>query len=492
MSVATKIYEKKLHEVWNHQSFNSPLKTVNGDDIKILEAGILNDDTAGPDFLGARIRIGNLVYVGDIEIDKDYNDWKNHGHNIDNKHNKVVLHASLTNLNNQQYVYTKDGRRVPTVCLANFIDDKNLTEAAEKFVPQTNNNTQIKCAHLTAEIDFHIKKSFVSELGIERFKKKCAKIENRLKELLFIKEMNLREPVIGFDLRPEFQKKDFHNIDFRPIELWQQLFYELVFEALGYSKNKTIMQRLAMSVNIQFLQKLGHDSETLSRFESALFNVSGLIPTKESLGEKIIPEYLTALNNDWEILKRIYDGHIYNKADWNFFKLRPQNFPTIRIAAGVRFLEALLFNDLLGVISKKFHEIRNFNVLVNSIRSLFVLKAKGFWKNHYVFDQPSKDEIKYFVGASRADEIVVNVVLPFYYIYYSLFDEEEMSKKILKIYTTYDQRADNKIVREVSEALHANAFLKKTLLNQGMLELFRNYCSKRKCLECRIGKMIFN
>ncbi len=492
MNVEPKVYEKKLHEVWLHQSFNSPLKTVCGDEVKILEAGVLNEDYAGPDFLNARIRIGNLVYVGDIEIDNDYNDWKNHGHNIDNKHNKVVLHASLTNNNNQQYVYTKDGRRVPTICLSNYINDEKLKEAANDLESIPHNKSQIKCAHLTNEIDFYTKKKFISQLGVDRFKKKCLKIESRLKEILFIHKMNIKEPVITYDLQPEFQQQEFKSTDFQPKHLWQQLFYELVFEALGYSKNKSIMQRLAMSVNIQFLNKLGHDGETIRRFESALFNVSGLLPTKESIEEVDTPNYINQLYRDWEILKRIYDGEMYNKADWHFFKLRPQNFPTIRIAGGAKFLESLLFNDLLGTISKKFSEIRNLNVLINSIRSLFVIRGKGYWRTHYIFGKPANDEIKYFVGAARADEIVINVILPFFYIYFNIFKEDELAKKILKIFSIYDQKADNKIVREVAEGLSAKPFLKKTLLSQGMLELFRNFCSKRRCLECEIGKMIFN
>ena len=492
MNFAPKVYETKLHEIWLLQAFNSPLKTVSRDEVSILEPGSLNEDTAGPDFLNARIRIGNLVYVGDIEIDTDYNDWKNHGHNIDNKHNKVILHASLINRNNQQYVYTKDGRRVPTICLSNFISDKNLINANEEFTHSASNNSQIKCAHLTKDIDFHFKKKYISQLGIERFKKKCSKIENRLKEILFIQKMNLKEPVISFDLRPEFQNQQFDGAEFKPKEIWQQLFYELVFEALGYSKNKSIMQRLAMSVDIQFLNKLGNDSETIRRYESALFNVSGLMPNPEAFSNSEITEYYTQLSEDWEILGRIYDGQKFDKTEWHFFKLRPQNFPTIRIAGGIRFLEMLLFNDLLGTIAQKFSEIRNLSVLVNSIRSLFVIRARCFWKTHYVFDQPAKDEIKYFVGAARADEIVINVILPFFYIYFNMFNQEELAKKILKIYNIYDQRADNKIVREVSEGLNTPAFLKKTVLNQGMLELFRNFCSKKKCLECEIGKFIFN
>lgn len=492
MQGTPKIYETKLHQIWISQDFNSNLKTLSGEEIHILDTGILNEDLAGPDFKNARIRIGNLVYVGDIEIDCDYNNWKTHGHNIDSKHNKVILHISLINKNSQHYVYTKDGRRIPTVCLAKFIDHNFVTDVEQQVMSSSSNNSQIKCAHLASEVDYRLKRDFISGLGMERFKKKCEKVYHRLTELVFLKQTHLKEPVIQYDLKPEFEKKVFSQEDFNDTEIWQQLFYELIFEALGYSKNKNIMLKLAQSVNIDFLKKLGADNDSLIRFESALFNIGGLMPAESKFKDESIPDHLKKLYDEWQIIKRIYDGQFFDNADWHYFKLRPQNFPTVRIAGGVRFLEQLLFNNLLGVITKKFKEIRNLNVLINSTRSLFVIKGKGFWKTHYVFDRTTNDEIKYFVGASRADEIVVNVILPFYSLYFDIFNETELSKKVSKVYNIYDQRSDNKIVREVAEGLNTKNFLKKTLLTQGMLELFRNYCSKRRCLECQIGKQIFN
>ncbi len=491
MQVTPKIYETKLHQIWISQDFKSDLKTLSGEEVHILDTGVLNEDMAGPDFKSARIRIGNLVYVGDIEIDCDYNNWKTHGHNIDSKHNKVILHLSLINKNNQHYVYTKDGRRVPTICLSRFVDHSAIGDM-ETQIQADDNNSQIKCAHMAPELDYKLKKDFVSNLGMERFKKKCDKLYHRLAELVYLKQMNLKEPVIQYDLRPEFEKKEFVKEDFNDDEIWQQLFYELVFEALGYSKNKSIMLKLAQSVNINFLKKLGHDNESLMRYESALFNISGLMPDESKFTDGHVPEYINKLNEEWVVIKRIYDGQMFDNADWHYFKLRPQNFPTVRIAGGIKFLEQLLFNDLLGIITKKFREIRNLNVLINSIRSLFVIKGKGYWKNHYVFGKQASDEIKYFVGAARADEILVNVILPFYSIYFDIFEESDLGKKVLKVYNIYDQRSDNKIVREVAEGLGNKEFLKKTLMTQGMLELFRNYCSKKRCLECDIGKQIFN
>jgi hypothetical protein len=119
------------------------------------------------------------------------------------------------------------------------------------------------------------------------------------------------------------------------------------------------------------------------------------------------------------------------------------------------------------------------------------VKASGYWREHYVFDKSSKIKLNYIIGISRADEIFINVILPFLSVYFDMFGNEALSKKVLKVYNEYNQKVDNKIVRNVSDALKLDGVNKKTIYSQGMIEVFRNYCSKNKCLECEIGKKIF-
>ncbi|MBU2507682.1 MAG: DUF2851 family protein [Bacteroidetes bacterium] len=494
MNNPPKIYEDKLHSAWQSQSFTKKLKTLTGDEITVLDAGSKNEDTAGPDFKNARIRIGNLIYVGDIEIDCEYEHWKLHGHNIDSKHNKVILHASLINKQNQHYVYTKDGRRVPTICLSRFLESdfhyKYSQDATVKN--KLNNNCNLKCSFAADKLEYDIKRKFVSKLGIERFKKKCERVFARLKEITYLHQLSIHEPVIKYDMRSDFDNREFKPQDFKDKIIWQQLFYEMIFEALGYSKNKSIMLSLAQAVNFNVFTKLGNDGEFVERVESLLFNASGLMPDVSNLPESEYSIYTKRLAENWENLSRIYDGQTFNEADWHFFKLRPQNFPTVRLAGGVRIIDAIIHKNLIETIIKRFEDVNNLEVLIRILRSSFVIKSDGYWRNHYIFDQPSKEGVKYFIGVSRADELVINVILPVFSVYFDIFGKEELSRKCLKIYNIYQQKSDNKIIREVAECLKTPEFLKKTMLSQGMLELFRNYCSKQRCLECEIGKIVFN
>lgn len=493
MERSPKILEKQLYDIWLQQDFCNPLTTVSGEEVVVLDTGIITPDLSGPDFKNARIRVGNLTYVGDIEIDTNYNDWKAHGHSIDNKYNKIVLHACLHNKYDQPFVYTKDGRKVHTINLSEYIDDSKL-DVIEDTVETTDDGSShfLKCAESVGDIDYKVKEKFLSELGLSRLDKKCKRIYSRLKELAYLKEMHIKEPVIGYELTKEADEKSFSPEDFNDRELWEQLFYELIFEALGYSKNKNIMLRLAQAADMPFLRKLGLDDQFTDRVEAALYHIGGLIPQNDSYPGVEIEDYIRKLEEHWDNIRRIYDSEIFDDTQWHFFKLRPQNFPTIRVAGGVRLIKEIMYGNLIDVLVKKISEIRNFNVLINILRSILVVRSDGFWKHHYVFDKPASGEIKYFVGVSRADEIIINVVIPFFVVYFDVFGDEQLGKKVFKIYSFFQQKSENKIVHEVAENLELTNLTKKTVYQQGMIELFRNYCSKGKCLECEIGKTVFN
>lgn len=487
-----KVDEASLYEIWKTHDFCKPLQTINGEEIEILDVGVFNADISGPDFQHARIRVGNLTYIGDVEIDINYHDWKAHAHNINSKYNKVILHISLFNKFKQAYVYTKDGRKVPNATLYDILGKEYFSLLSAKSEPSTKRSiSNLKCTHIGIDVDLAIKQKFIAELGVKRFQKKCTRIYNRLKELSFLNSNSVSEPVVNYQLSPEFMNKEFNYEDFKGRELWEQLFYELVFEALGYSQNKSIMLRLAQSVELEVFRNIEKDADYSLKLESILFNIAGIMPDIKKLPQQEVSEYSKKLAEFWEKFSIEYTGISYDETDWHFFRLRPVNFPTIRIAGGVRIINSLINGNLIGTMIKKIVEIRNSEILKNSLRSLFVVKGDGYWQNHYIFDKSTSSRINYFVGATRADEIMVNVVLPFFSVYFEVFGKATSAKKILQLYNTYEQRMENKIIREVSESLELKDFSSKTLYSQGMLELYRNYCSRGKCTECEIGKAVF-
>lgn len=493
MQKSGKPHEKFLYEIWKSQKFEHSPCTEEGEHIFVLDAGIENVDLPGPDFKNARIKIGNITYVGDIEIDGIHSDWKTHGHNLNKKYNKVILHAVLSNDSGHNYVYTQDGRKVQSVCISSFLEE-SLRDSLKKAILSERKKriNKMPCAFEDLNLTQQEKLDFLFDLGLERFKKKCERMFSRLKELSYLKSQNVKEPVIRYELTEDFYDKKFIPSDFDDVTLWEQLVYEGLFEALGYSKNKSIMHHLSQSANISFFKTFALGKNKLPEIEAALFSIGGVIPDKPVSKDEDVLAYIARTKQLWDKIKVNYDGRIYDEEQWNYFKLRPQNFPTIRLAGGARILHNIINENLLGRIIKKFIEIKNEKVLTNSVRSQLIVKSDGFWKQHYMFKDKTDTEIKYFVGISRADEIFVNVILPFVSIYFEIFNKKDLHRKVINLYQSYVQVSHNNLVDEVANTLTLNEAWKRSILYHGMIELFRDYCSKDRCKECYIGKQVFN
>ena len=488
-----KVPEKFLYEIWKEQNFVRELSTKDGQVIQVIDIGTENKEVGGPDFKNARIKIGNITYMGDVEIDSFYSDWKTHGHSINKRYNKVILHASFNNDANHSYVFTADGRKVQSIALSRFVKTDITSIIKKALLSETKSKiNKMPCTEVNMEVSENEKLDFVYGLGIKRFKAKCDKMLERLKELSYLKDMHLKEPVIKYELDERFYNKTFTKKDFSHPKIWQQLVYELVFEALGYSKNKEIMKALARAVTIDFLDMIKIKEEFVVYTEAVLFNVAGLIPDVMDVKDDETSDYLRTIVEKWNFVKDGYDRHMFNSTQWHFMKLRPQNFPTIRLAGGARLINKLLHGNLIEEAIEKTEKIDNITKLTNVLRSLFIIKGDGYWQKHYVFGEKAKTQINYFLGASRADEILVNIILPVLSIYFEIFDKKELSQRAIKVYLNFYQKSENNLVNEVAATLMLGDAWKRSVLYQGMIELFRNYCSREKCLECEIGKKIFN
>ncbi len=488
-----KVHEKFLYEIWKEKKFKESLSTADSQSIEIIDPGLQNKELAGPDFLSARIRIGNITYLGDVEIDTLHSDWKTHGHYIDSKYNKVILHVVLSNEKNQNYVLTKEGRKVQSICLVDFLD-KNFQDSLRDAISSERNNRtfNMPCAESNSLVAEKEKLNFLFNLGTVRFKNKTKSIFDRLKEMVYLKEMNIREPIVRYDFSDDFFNKKFSPSDFDDKVIWQQLVYEMIFEALGYSKNKDIMLKLAKAVNIEFLKNYSNQENFDKVIASSLFNVSGLIPTEFSFSDEATSEYVRELVETWDKVKDKYDGPTFSPESWHFFKLRPQNFPTLRISGGSRLAQRIIEDELI----KKFIDLtqseNSTKKVTNYIRNIIIVNGAGYWKNHFTFDKKAKEELKYFIGLSRADEIIVNVVLPVLSLYFEIFSEQEAARNIRNLYINYTQKSSNQLVNQVGDTLNLTSMKKKSVYYQGMIELFRSYCVKEKCLECKIGEKVFN
>jgi hypothetical protein len=486
------ISEKLLYEIWSENNFIKNFHTKTNQEIEVIDAGASNKDLAGPDFLNASIKIGNIKYRGDVEIDTWHSDWKSHGHYLHNKYNKVILHLVVSNERFKPFVFTQDGRKVHSVCLLDFINDDYKSAIRDAIKSEQNNRGfAMPCADYNSSVAQKDKLKFILDLGIERFKRKEKQILERLKEMIYLKQMKIREPIVRYDFGEEFRNRKFSTEEFNDPVIWQQLMYEMIFEALGYSKNKEMMGNLAKAVNLKFLYELERTNNFKMFIESSLFNVSGIIEKKYSSLDEQTAEYLRTLTEIWSGIKDKYDGPYFNNTKWHFFRLRPQNFPTVRIAGGSRIINRLMKDNLLEKIMLTFSEGDKPKKIVTMLRDLLIVKADGFWRSHYLIGKDAKVEIEYFVGLSRADEIIVNVILPVITVYFEIFMYKDTSRRVKSLYLNFHQLSSNQVVNQVSNTLDINDPNIKSVYTQGMIELFRNYCVKERCLHCNIGKEVF-
>ena len=485
--------EKLIYEIWKNQDFKSDIYTRDGERIRVLDRGVESTELGGPDFRNAHIQIGSLTFVGDIEIDNFHTDWKNHGHSKNPKFNKVILHVILDDSDQRIFVTTKDGRKVPSISVIDFIDQSLSTSLRKQIANfRLSSINKISCKQLTLLVTEEEKLQFLKRLGIERFKRKCEKVAYRMKEILFLEEMKICEPEHGYDVPLEYLERKLTRKEMNNKAVWEQLFYEGIFEALGYSRNKEIMLRLAKAVELKYLKTLGQDADFIHNAEALFFHVSGLLELTHKGESEETSGYIRSLHEKWLELEEIYDGKTFSSEDWSFYRMRPQNYPTVRLAGGVRLLNEIINHNLIGGLHRKFIDIHNLNTLKVCIRSIFVTKGHGYWSRHYMFDTEAKPYINFFVGKNRADEMVLNVVLPILYIYYELFGKHKFAAKTLRLFSEVDMEIDNTLVSEVSSALNLDSHKHGPLIYQGMLELFRNKCSKDKCDQCLIGEKVFS
>ena len=487
------IQEKLIYEIWKEAKFVKELIVDNSVRIEIVDPGTHNKDSAGPDFMNARIKFGNITYLGDVEIDTLHSDWRTHGHFLDKKYNKVILHIVVSRDRYQPFVYSKDGRKIHSICILDFIDENFQTALLEAVKAEKQNRKfMMPCSGRNDSVQKKDKLEFLLELGIERFSNKSKRLLQRLKEMVYLKEMNVREPILKYDFGEDYYNKKYSPSDFSDIHIWEQLIYEMMFEALGYSRNKEIMMKLAKAVNISFLNNYRGSANFEFITESALFNVSGIIPQKPRYKEEATTEYLRELLETWNNIKDNYDGMKFRREDWNFFRSRPQNFPTVRLVGGAFLISHFLTGDLFKSLTNYFNEERTVKEANVVLRNYIITEAKGYWANHYNIDKLSDEKLNYFIGVSRADEIIINVLLPILILYFEIFEKKDSARSVKQLYINYTQYGSNMVVEQVESTLGLAKSSRKSINYQAMIELYRNYCVRERCLECKIGQKVFN
>jgi hypothetical protein len=415
--------EEFIQFVWKNGLFNNKnLFTTDGDKIEIIKTGVKNTN-AGPDFFDARIKIGSTLWAGNVEVHKGVSDWRRHQHHLDDNYKNVILHVVTENdipdnINNDIPVFIL--KWDPSV-------EKNYNSLVVK------NNAGL-CDDYLKHTDVFRIKFFLNRIIADRIKQKTDILTDVL----------------------ERTKGD-----------WSESFYQILARSFGFKENGLPFEMLARSLPQKILNKHHY---SLSQTEALIFGQSGL------LGDELFAdEYYIELRNEYRYLAQKYGlkpiaGHI-----WKFMRMRPMNFPSVRLA---QF--AVLLHRSQGIFSAVI-ETEN----INRLEELFMVKASGYWDLHYNFNKLSK-EIPKSLGKQAFRSILINVVVPFLFVYGEYNNILSLKDRALNILEELPPE-DNKIVRAWrSKGIEAS----NALESQALLSLKDNYCEPKRCLECNIGQKI--
>lgn len=483
-----KLSEFQLKELFKNRKFDAELKSVSGKKIEILQTGEVNSDT-GPDFRHSLVKIDGITMRGDIELHRQSSDWHSHNHYKDRNYNSVVLHV-VTGCDDAQECVTQAGRKIETLELSKF-----LSGDAEAFLARFEPEERIvplRCAGDNDKLPLQTKTAYLRMLGEKRFIHKVNKLEERLKDII-----DENRPVV-FEAKQKYfkdfadlqiQHRKYDESELQTESYWDQLLYEGIMEGLGYSKNTAPLRKLARNVSLAFLRE--HASGDEMTIEATLLGAAGLMPNSTRGFDNESGEYCPKLESAWLNVKKKYKREYIDQSEWLFFKLRPQNFPTVRIAGAAILLAGRLMKHPAGELIRSALE-KDDRGFVEAWREILIVNARGYWSRHFVFGAPASTEVRMLIGAGRAEEIIINIVLPLTYLRGRFFHEAGMSARAMRIYGDHPPTADNAIVLTVKEGLFGgdNVF-GRVVTQQGALHLYRALCSEKRCERCRIGKSLY-
>lgn len=416
--------EDYLHYIWKFSKFNrTELFTTDGESMEIIKKGFHNID-AGPDFLEGQVKIAETLWVGSIEIHLKTSDWSLHKHQFDERYNNVVLHVVY---NHDKDVRNQKGETIPVLELRGMIDG----DAYFYYEQFLNNGKKLPCESSFANVPSFIKSSTVDNMLVERLERKSNEIVNSL----------------------NLNKGD-----------WEETFHQFLFKYMGMKVNSLQMLELAEKLPLKLLKK---ESQNLLSVEALVFGQAGLLDI-----ELTIP-YHNELRREFLYLKQKHNLATMKSVVWKFSKMRPPNFPTIRMAQ---------LSAIYNATRQLFYLIRDM-VSVADIALIFDVEPSPYWQNHYSFTSEKSKKSIGKIGKSTLDSIIINCIAPFAFAYGRSVGNSDFEFYALGLLEGLKPES-NSVTKKMRSIGFENTTAKDS---QALIQLHNEYCGLKKCLNCKIG-----
>ena len=462
-----RIPERFLRYVWQHQAFSSShLRASDGAPVVVRFPGSMNPD-GGPDFTGASIRIGHVLYRGDVELHIRASSWRAHMHCADPHYNRVILHVVLLPGRTSAPPRTAAGRIVPLLVLSPFVDPLLYARWLNGFRNET--VPPARCRGSIRLLPFEVLSRRLHTLGRRRIESRVRALGNRLRRLI---EEN--------DERPGDPCRNEEAIRAAP---WEQLLYECLLEGMGYAGNRLPFLALARSVSLPLLK--AHGLNDVRTMQALLFGGAGLLPPMRTLPEKESRAYVRTLRRRWRVLRPGLRVPLLHEGDWMFFRLRPVNFPTARLAAFCFLLPSLFTGHPL----KRFLGIAGERGTTpyarrKALESMFSISPDRFWSRHIHFRGTGKNG-GIALGRARVHDLIVNGIVPLLLLHARASQESALRRESLALLRALPSRGEDRVTRLMKAALTGGRRgLSSPLEHQGLLHLYGTYCSRGRCGRC--------
>lgn len=418
--------EDFLHHIWKLKKFDtSNLKTTNSEAIEIISVGQHNLNS-GPDFFNAQLKINDQLWAGNVEIHVKSSDWFVHNHEMDKAYDNVILHVVWEQ---DSDVFRKNQSRIPTLELKQLISQNALNNYNKLF---SKSQKWINCENEFKTVDDFTLSMWLQRVYFERLERKSKDIE------ILLRNSN-------------------NN--------WEAVLFKLLVKNFGLKVNGDAFLSLANSIDFSIIRK---QQANLMSLEALLFGQSGL------LQESFEDPYFNVLVNEYKFLSQKFNLSNNSGISLKFFRLRPQNFPTIRLSqlANLYYQQQNLFSKIIEINSTQ------------AFYDLFKVRTSEFWETHYTFGKRSRSSKK-FLSTSFKDLLLINTIIPVKFSY-AKFLGKPVDENILSL--MQEIKAEKNSIIEKFNGLKTVS--NSALQSQALIQLKNNYCDKNKCLQCGIGSSI--
>jgi len=416
--------EDFLHYLWKFKKFNFlNLVTTSNEPLQILSVGLHNTNTGGPDFFNAKIKINEQVWAGNVEIHLKASDWYVHAHEEDSNYDNVILHVVWEE---DVEVFRKDETVIPTLVLKDYCklqllkNHQKLFESPQKWI--------------NCEQDFHAFTDFQLDNWLER---------------LYIERLEEKSTLIT-----ELLKSTGNN--------WEAVLFQLLAKNFGLNNNGLAFLEMAAVTPIEIVRKI-NDAQQL---EALFFGQCNMLKEEKE------DAYYLQLQKEYAYLKHKFELSPIQQNSVQFFRLRPPNFPTIRLSqlAQLYFKQQQLFSLIKNASTvKEFHEIMR-------------VPTSEYWERHYSFGKENKKSKK-MLTTSFTNLLIINTIVPLKFAYQKHLGKPEVDP-LIKLLASL-KAEENSVVKKFNQLRENTA--NNAFTSQALLQLKPNYCDKNKCLQCELG-----